>query len=65
MTRMTGFVFQDEYLDRVQGLTDEQLGKLVRALSAYHAAGEAPKLEPEFPDHITMHPLAEPLPTKV
>ena len=45
MTRMTGFVFQDEYLDRVQGLTDEQLGRLVRALSAYHVTGEAPKLE--------------------
>ena len=42
---MTGFVFQDTYLEKVKRLSDEELGRLVRALSIYHATGEAQ--EPE------------------
>ena len=44
MARMTGFVFQDEYLSRLHRLTDEELGRLVRALAAYHISGETPEL---------------------
>ncbi len=45
MAKMTGFVFQDEYLDRLEKLSDQELGRLVRALSGYHATGEVPELE--------------------
>lgn len=40
MAKMTGFVFQDKYLARLSKLTDEEVGRLVRALSVYHATGE-------------------------
>lgn len=45
MARMTGFVFQDKYLDRLSKLSDEELGRLVRALSIYHATGEEQELD--------------------
>ena len=44
MAKLTGFVFQDEYLERLKKLSDEELGRLVRALSGYHANGEIPEL---------------------
>ena len=44
MARMTGFVFQDEYLDRLKRLSDEELGRLIRALAGYHITGDAPEL---------------------
>ncbi len=44
MARMTGFVFQDEYLERLAKLSDQEVGRLVRALATYHATGEAPEL---------------------
>ncbi len=44
MARMTGFVFQDEYLGRLKRLSDEELGRLIRALAGYHITGNAPEL---------------------
>ena len=44
MARMTGFVFQDEYLERTKKLSDQELGRLVRALVAYHMTGEEQEL---------------------
>ena len=44
MARMTGFVFQDEYLGKVARLSDQELGRLVRALAVYHATGETQEL---------------------
>ena len=44
MARMTGFVFQDEYLERLAKLSDQELGRLVRALATYHATGEEQEL---------------------
>ena len=45
MARMTGFVFQDEYLTKLRKLTDEELGRLVRAVALYHMSGEEPELD--------------------
>ena len=45
MARMTGFVFQDKYLDRLAKLSDQEVGRLVRALATYHATGEAQELK--------------------
>lgn len=45
MAKMTGFVFQDKYLDRVAKLSDEELGRLVRALAQYHSTGETQDLD--------------------
>lgn len=45
MAKMTGFVFQDAYLKRLERLSDAELGQLVRALSAYHASGEEADLD--------------------
>lgn len=45
MARMTGFVFQDEYLAKLRKLTDEELGRLVRAVALYHMSGEEPELD--------------------
>jgi hypothetical protein len=42
---MTGFVFQDKYLDRLAKLSDQEVGRLVRALAVYHASGEEPELK--------------------
>lgn len=44
MARMTGFVFQDEYLERLAKLSDQEIGRLVRALAKYHATGEMQEL---------------------
>lgn len=45
MARMTGFVFQDKYLDRLVKLSDQEVGRLVRALATYHATGEEQELK--------------------
>lgn len=45
MARMTGFVFQDKYLDRLAKLSDQEVGRLVRALATYHATGEEQELK--------------------
>ena len=45
MERMTGFMFQDEYLEMCAALTTEELGTLLQALSRYHATGEMPELK--------------------
>jgi hypothetical protein len=44
MAKMTGFIFQDEYLERLAKLSDQELGRLVRALATYHATGEQQEL---------------------
>lgn len=44
MARMTGFVFQDEYLERLAKLSDQEVGRLVRSLAQYHATGNEPEL---------------------
>lgn len=44
MARMTGFVFQDAYLEKAKRLSDQELGRLVRALATYHATGEEQEL---------------------
>lgn len=44
MARMTGFIFQDEYLVRLAKLSDQEVGRLVRALAEYHKTGEAKEL---------------------
>jgi hypothetical protein len=44
MARMTGFIFQDEYLERLAKLSDQEVGRLVRALAVYHATGETQEL---------------------
>jgi hypothetical protein len=45
MAKMSGFVFQDRYLDRLEKLTDQEVGRLVRALATYHARGEEQELK--------------------
>lgn len=45
MARMTGFIFQDKYLDRLAKLSDQEVGRLVRALAVYHATGEEQELK--------------------
>jgi len=45
MAQMTGFVFQDKYLDRLAKLSDQEVGRLVRALATYHATGEEQELK--------------------
>jgi len=45
MARMTGFVFQDKYLVRLEKLSDQEVGRLVRALATYHATGETQELK--------------------
>jgi len=45
MARMTGFIFQDKYLDRLAKLSDQEVGRLVRALATYHATGEEQELK--------------------
>ena len=44
MARMTGFVFQDEYLERLAKLSDQEVGRLVRALAEYHVTGKEQEL---------------------
>ncbi len=45
MARMTGFIYQDRYRDQLKGLSDQEVGRLVRALSDYHATGEVQELK--------------------
>ena len=42
---MTGFIFQDKYLDRLAKLSDQEVGRLVRALAQYHATGKEQELK--------------------
>ena len=42
---MTGFIFQDRYIKRLEKLSDQEVGRLVRALAAYHARGETQELK--------------------
>jgi hypothetical protein len=42
---MTGFFCQDEYLAKTAKLTDEEIGKLFRALMNYHANGVVADLD--------------------
>lgn len=44
MARMTGFIFQDEYLEKLVKLSDQELGRLIRALATYHATGKEQEL---------------------
>lgn len=44
MARMSGFVFQDGYLERLAKLSDQEVGRMVRALAEYHATGKEPEL---------------------
>jgi len=45
MARLTGFIFQDKYLERLKKLSDQEVGRLVRALAVYHATGEEQELK--------------------
>ena len=40
MAKLTGFIFQDGYLEPLAKLSDQELGRLVRALAKYHMTGE-------------------------
>ena len=42
----TGFICQDAYLEKTKKLTDEQLGRLFRALMTYHISGKPAELPP-------------------
>lgn len=42
--KMSGFICQDEYLSKTSKLTDSELGRLFRALMAYHITGEVSDL---------------------
>ena len=42
----TGFICQDAYLEKTKKLTDEQLGRLFRALMTYHISGKPADLPP-------------------
>lgn len=42
---MTGFFCQDEYLAKIKKLTDEEVGRLFRALMDYHANGVIAELD--------------------
>jgi hypothetical protein len=42
---MTGFFCQDDYLKKMVKLTDEEVGRLFRALMVYHTTGEAADLD--------------------
>lgn len=41
---MTGFICHDDYLNKTAILSDEQLGRLIRACMKYHATGEVEPL---------------------
>jgi hypothetical protein len=43
--KMTGFFCQDDYSSKLSKLTNEEVGRLFRALMAYHATGEIADLE--------------------
>lgn len=42
---MTGFICHDDYLSKTAKLTDEEVGRLFRALMEYHMTGEEKTLE--------------------
>lgn len=42
---MTGFICQDSYLEKIAKLSDQEVGRLFRALMKYHATGEATELK--------------------
>lgn len=42
---MSGFICHDDYRSKTAKLTDEELGRLFRALMDYHATGETVELE--------------------
>lgn len=42
---MTGFFCQDAYLEKTAKLSDQEVGRLFRALMTYHATGEAAELK--------------------
>ena len=42
---MTGFFCQDEYLTKTSKLTDEEVGRMFRALMVYHSTGEITELD--------------------
>lgn len=44
MAKMTGFIFQDEYLEKLAKLSDQEIGRLIRALATYHMTGEEQEL---------------------
>ena len=44
MAKLTGFIFQDGYLEPLAKLSDQELGRLVRALAKYHMTGEEQEL---------------------
>lgn len=45
MARMSGFIYQDRYWDQLKELSDQELGRLVRALNYYHMTGETQDLK--------------------
>lgn len=45
MARMSGFFCQDQYLPKLEKLTNEEVGSLIRALMKYHAYGEIVELD--------------------
>lgn len=42
---LSGFICHDDYLKKTSRLSDEQLGRLFRALMEYHATHEIPELD--------------------
>lgn len=40
----TNFILHDDYVDFLDGLSDEEFGKLIRAISGYSRTGEVPNL---------------------
>ena len=41
----SGFVFKDEYMTKLNKLSDEEIGTLVMALCMYHVNGEISELD--------------------
>ena len=42
---ITGFICHDDYLAKTAKLTDEEVGRLFRALMVFHSTGKAPELQ--------------------
>lgn len=42
---MSGFICHDDYLSKISKLSDEEVGRLFRALMLYHSTGDDPGLE--------------------
>lgn len=42
---MSGFICHDDYLQKTAKLTDEEVGRLFRALMRYHATGDADEVD--------------------